>query len=70
MKKPKPEFHDPLPINIAATSADEALAELRRRGYADPAARKYAKAARSWTERGSSEWAVWEEVERRTGEKR
>lgn len=54
-------------LDIPATSADAALAELRKRNYDDAAARKYAKAAKSWMKKGSPEWNVWLEVERRTG---
>lgn len=48
---------------VAATSAAEALAELRRRGYDDSAALSYAAAARSWTLPDSPERDVWRAVE-------
>lgn len=53
--KPQPDVE---PIPAAA-----AIAELTRRGYDRDPALRYAKAARSHTERGSKEWNAWKEVE-------
>ena len=49
--------------DVEPTSSKEALAELKRRGYADSAALSYAKAARSWTTKDSAAWKVWKQVE-------
>jgi hypothetical protein len=50
-------------LDVTATNAKDAYAELKRRTYDDPMIFGYARAARSWTKRGSTEWNVWLEVE-------
>lgn len=58
-----PKDRAKLAAPVPATSAAEALAELRRRGYDDASALSYAAAARSWTQPDSPERAVWRAVE-------
>jgi hypothetical protein len=50
-------------LDVKPTSAEEALAELTRRGYDTSAACRYAKAARSWEKKDSPAWNVWKQVE-------
>lgn len=57
----KKEFK-PLPA-IEPTTALAVIAELSKREYSDTAALSYAKAARSWTEKGTLAFKVWKEVE-------
>lgn len=45
--------------DVRATTPTAVLEELRARGYDPSAALSYVMAARSWTERGSPEHAVW-----------
>jgi len=49
--------------DVEPTSAPAAIAELRKRGYDDASAYRYAKAARSWTKKDGPEWNVWKQVE-------
>jgi hypothetical protein len=50
-------------LDVEAKDGKAAFAELTKRGYDKAACFRYARAARSWTEKGSSEWNVWLEVE-------
>lgn len=52
--------------DFKVTSAKQAIAELKKRGYDNDSMNRYAKAARSWSPRDSAEWKIWREVEEQT----
>lgn len=52
--------------DVLPTSPEEAITELTRRGYETPAICSYAKAARSWCEKGSNAWNIWKSIETMT----
>ena len=43
-------------------SAQQAYADLKAKGYGEPAILEFAKAERSWTLRDTDEWKFWSEV--------
>ena len=51
---------------IDPTSAAAVIAELTARKYETPAINSYAKAAKSWCDKGSDAWKVWQQVEDET----
>lgn len=53
-------------LDVPCSNAKEAFDELARRTYDKPAIFGFARAARSWTKKGSPEWNVWLEVEKMT----
>ena len=59
---------DRLDVNMKPESPEHAIATLTKNGYSRDGMHRYAKAARSWTEKGSPEWDTWLEVEKTTAE--
>lgn len=53
-------------IDLKVTSAKQAIATLKERGYDDGAIYRYACAARSWSAKDSAELKIWREVEKLT----
>lgn len=51
---------------IEPTSAADVIAELTARKYESAAINAYAKAEKSWCERDSDAWKVWQQVEDET----